>query len=186
MRSVFLLAAAATLFATSAFAQQTIPVGHFQSIELRGGGHVVLHNGPAQRVTLANGSTQFTSFHVEDQGNLVIDACNDDCPHQYDLRVDITTPEISGIAIEGGGEIDGAGDLHANHLNLAVNGGGHIDMRDVHVPTVEAAVNGGGHIETAPDSSLHAAVSGGGLIEYWGNPKVSSAVNGGGHVRQRS
>ena len=65
-------------------------------------------------------------------------------------------------------------------------GGGHIDMRAVHADTVDAAVDGGGHIQVYAANALHAAVSGGGRIQYWGNPQVSSAISGGGDVRQGS
>lgn len=187
MKSILLLAAAASLFATSALAGETINVGPFRAIELRGGGHVTLHHGDQQRVTLNAGSTQYTSFTIEDGQTLVIDACNHSCPNgEYDLRIDIATPDIRGVAIEGGGEIDGSADLPAGTLSAAVNGGGRIDMRAVHAGAVNAAVSGGGHILIFAGDRLHAAVSGGGRIEYWGNPQVTSAISGGGDVRQGS
>lgn len=187
MKPMLLLAAAASLFATSALAAETISVGPFRSVELRGGGHVTLHRGDAQRVVLDQGSTQYTSFRIEDGDKLVIDACNHDCPNgNYDLRIDIATPDIHGVAISGGGEIEGTADLPAHSLAAAVDGGGRIDMQAVHADTVNAAVNGGGHIKLFAQSTLHAAVSGGGLIQYWGNPHVSTAISGGGDVRQGS
>jgi hypothetical protein len=186
MKSILLLASAAALFATSALAGETIQTGAFRSIELRGGGHVTVHRGNAQRVVLNAGSTQYTSFRIEDGGSLVIEACgNASCPNgRYDLRVDIATPDLSGVAVDGGGQITGAADLPVHHLSAAVHGGGHIDMRAVQLSTADAAVEGGGHIQLSVNSSLHAAVNGGGLIEYSGHPRVSSAVNGGGDVRQ--
>ncbi|MGN6514458.1 MAG: GIN domain-containing protein [Rhizomicrobium sp.] len=187
MKSVFLLAAAISLFATSALGGETIAVGPFRSVELRGGGQVTIHRGDSQRVTLNRGSEQYTSFRIEDGNRLVIDACNTSCPNgEYDLRIDLATPDIRGVAIEGGGEIDGAADLPARNLSAAVNGGGRIDMRSVHAETVNAAVSGGGHIQIFATDKLRAAVSGGGRIEYWGNPQVSSAISGGGDVRQGS
>jgi hypothetical protein len=67
-----------------------------------------------------------------------------------------------------------------------VDGGGRIDMRAVHADSVDAAVSGGGHIKVYASRDLRAAVSGGGRIEYWGNPHISSAISGGGDVRQGS
>jgi len=187
MKSILLLAAATSLIATAALAGETVTVGPFRSIELRGGGQVVVHHGDTQRVTLVAGSTQYTSFTIEDGQTLVIDACDHSCPNgNYDLRIDIATPDIKGVAVNGGGDIRGSADLSAQRLGTAVNGGGNIDMRDVHADTVNAAVNGGGKIKVYAASNLHAAVSGGGLIQYWGNPHVSSAVSGGGDVRQGS
>lgn len=186
MKSTLFLASAIALLVTPALAGTTIAVGPFRSVELHGGGHVAIHRGDAQRVTLDAGSTQYTTFRVEDGGSLVIEACgNASCPNgRYDLRVDIATPDLSGVAVDGGGQITGAADLPIHHLSAAVHGGGHIDMRAVQLSTANAAVEGGGHIQLSVSSSLHAAVNGGGLIEYRGHPRVSSAVNGGGNVRQ--
>jgi hypothetical protein len=187
MKSILQLAAAASLITTAALAGETIPVGPFRSVELHGGGHVTIHRGAAQRVVLNAGSTKYTSFHIEDGDKLVIDACNRDCPNgEYDLRIDIATPDIHGVAIQGGGEIDGSADLPARNIAAAVNGGGRIDMHAVHADSVDAAVNGGGHIKVYAARDLRAAVSGGGRIEYWGNPHISSAISGGGDVRQGS
>src|SRR5690242_6185893 len=182
-----MLAAAASLFATSALAGETVSVGPFRSVELRGGGQVTIHRGDSQRVTLNRGSTQYTSFHIDDGDKLVIAACNSSCPSgEYDLRIDSATPDIHGVAVSGGGEIDGSADLPTRHLAAAVNGGGRIDMRAVHADAVSAAVNGGGHIKIFAGETLRAAVSGGGNIEYWGHPQVTSAISGGGDVREGS
>ena len=187
MKSILLLASAAVLFTAPAWAGETIAVGPFRQVELHGGGHVTIHRGNAQRVVLNAGSTQYTTFRIEDGDKLVIDACDNGCPSgQYDLSVDIATPDIHGVAIQGGGEIDGNADLPTKHLAAAVEGGGHIDMRAVHADTVDAAVDGGGHIQVYAANALHAAVSGGGRIQYWGNPQVSSAISGGGDVQQGS
>ncbi|MBS0272993.1 MAG: DUF2807 domain-containing protein [Proteobacteria bacterium] len=185
MKSLFLFATAASLLATSALAGETINVGPFRSVELRGGGHVTIHRGAAQRVTLINGTTQYTSFTIEDGQTLVIDACDRGCPSgDYNLDVDIATPDIGGVSVDGGGGITGSADLPTKRLNAAVDGGGHIDMRAVHADDVHAAISGGGHIQVYAASQLKAAVSGGGRIEYWGNPQVTSAISGGGHVSQ--
>ncbi|HEX4535058.1 MAG TPA: DUF2807 domain-containing protein [Rhizomicrobium sp.] len=181
-----LLFAATIAVPFAASAQTVIPVAPFKSVGLSGGGQVTLHSGPVQRVVLTAGSTQYTSFRNED-GNLSIDACNSSCPSgEYVLRIDITTPDIEGVAVEGGGGIIGDAGLPAHKLDAAVSGGGHIDMRAVHADAVNAAVDGGGHIQVYAQSSLHAAVSGGGRIEYWGHPHVDTAISGGGDVRSGS
>jgi hypothetical protein len=153
---------------------------------LRGGGHVVLKPGSVQRVTLLKGSTQYTRFHIDSGSDgLQIDACDARCPQHYDLEIEIVSPEINAIAVEGGGSIDAAGGFpRRNELSLAVSGGGSIDVRQMPASTVNAAVNGGGDIRTAPHTSLHAAVNGGGQILYWGNPSVAQAVTGGGSIER--
>jgi len=167
------------------FAGTNVPVAPFKSIGLRGGGHVILRHGTTQHVTLLKGSMQFTSFDI--RGNeLTISACNTNCPSHYDLEIDIVSPAIDGVAIEGGGAIKSQGDFpKQGKIAAAVSGGGAIDIRAMAADEVDAAVNGGGEIMTKPLHALHAAVNGGGEISYWGNPEVTSAVNGGGSVSKK-
>ncbi|HEY1614227.1 MAG TPA: DUF2807 domain-containing protein [Rhizomicrobium sp.] len=170
-----------------AHAQTVVPAPPFSSIELEGGGHIVLKHGNTQQIRLLKGSTEFTRFIVEERnpGKLRIEACNKDCPHQYDLEIEITTPDIQGVAISGGGAIESGAGFPAQHnLSAAVEGGGRIDMRAMSVANATAAVDGGGKIMIKADDELTAAIHGGGSIRYWGSPKVTEAVEGGGEVKQ--
>jgi hypothetical protein len=136
-----------------------------------------------QSVTLVKGSTQFTDLSVRADGKLVIDACNYQCPHEYELEIEITSPDISGVSIDGGGKIETQGAFPGqNELAAAVNGGGAVDVRAMAAQTVDAAVSGGGDIRVTAKDSLNAAVNGGGRITYSGNPAVKTAINGGGQV----
>ncbi|MDE2181781.1 MAG: DUF2807 domain-containing protein [Alphaproteobacteria bacterium] len=174
------------LIIAAAVAATPVSVGAFKSVHLNGGGHVVLHHGAKQQVTLLKGSTQFTRFEIRDGDTLVIDVCTADCPHNYQLEVDITAPNIEGAAINGGGEIEAQGTFpNQGHLNVAVSGGGEIDVRSIPADAVNAAINGGGEIRTSPRRTLQAAVNGGGEITYTGNPNVTSAVMGGGDVTKK-
>jgi len=188
-RTLFLAAAAtfaaASAFAASAWAGTAVPVGHFNGIELRGGGHVALRYGASQSVTLVSGSTDFTTFHIEEGNKLVIDACNDRCPNEYHLEIDIVSPEIRGVAIAGGGSIEAQGTFPSQHeVDAAVQGGGSIDIRALSSAAANAAVDGGGRIRLAPQRTLTAAVNGGGQITYSGDPAVTQAVSGGGSIRK--
>lgn len=186
MRTSSLLACAGVALSLStvcAAAEEMVSVPHFDSIELRGGGHVFLHHGPGERVALVAGSTHYTHFHVEDGRKLVIDACSEDCPSRYDLGIEITVPRLAAVAIDGGGKIEGAPGFPAQQtLAAAVDGGGDIDLGNVDVANATAAVEGGGHILVRADSVLTASVDGGGSIRYVGKAKVTTAINGGGSV----
>jgi hypothetical protein len=161
-----------------------IPVTGFDSVELRGGGHVVLRYGKSDRVTLLAGSTRYTKFHLEQGHNLVIDACNSDCTSLYHLEIEIVTPHLAAVAIDGGGHIESAPGFPAQGaIAAAVNGGGHIDLRSIAAANGTAAVSGGGHIRIRADQHLTAAVNGGGSIGYTGAGEVTTAINGGGSVR---
>lgn len=183
MRSILPLFAAVLAVSVPAFADETVPVPQFHSAELRGGGAVSVVPGPTQRVTIVEGSSQFTRIYVDPQGQLRIDTCNERCPREYHLRVVIQAPQVPGLAVKGGGQITtAAGFALQSSLAAAVNGGGRVDARSVDALRVSAAVNGGGELLVRPRASLAAAINGGGHIRYWGNPAISSAIRGGGAV----
>ena len=184
MRSIIPLFVAALAASAPALSLENVPVPGFRSVQLRGGGEVTVRPGPVQRVTIVDGSSQFTSLRVERNGQLRIDACNYRCPPHYRLRIEIQSPRVLDLAVSGGGAIGAAGGFAATgHLSAAVNGGGSIDARAIDAVNVSAAVNGGGHISVRPRHTLSAAVNGGGEVRYFGNPHVSMAVRGGGAVR---
>jgi hypothetical protein len=181
-RMTILTLAAAAAAAVPATAQTPVPVAPFTSVELRGGGSVTVRHGPRQSVTLVRGTTEMTRFTVGNDGKLRIDACVRSC-RNYDLRVEIVTPRIDGLAIAGGGTLRTEGDFPSQRsLAAAVNGGGVLDSRSVAARDVAASVNGGGAIRTRATGTLAASVNGGGAISYWGEPTVTQAVRGGGAV----
>jgi hypothetical protein len=160
-----------------------VPVPQFESVELRGGGMVMVVPGPVERVTILEGSGQFTRMRVARDGQLKIDTCDERCPPAYRLRVEIQSPRVPSLAVNGGGMITTvAGFAPESHFAAAVNGGGKIDARSVEATEVSAAVNGGGEVLVHPRRELSAAINGGGHVRYWGDPAVSSAIRGGGAV----
>ncbi len=184
IRTVVPLFAMALVASVPALASELVPVPHFDTVELRGGGNVVLVPGPAERVTIVEGSSRFTHVYVDRQGSLKIDVCDRDCPHEYRLRVEIQSPRVPTLAVDGGGAIEVASGFAPQHqLVAAVNGGGSIDSRPLNAGEVTAAVNGGGRLLVRAVSRLTGAVRGGGTVRYWGNPEVTSAIDGGGSVR---
>jgi hypothetical protein len=162
-----------------------VPLPRFDSVQLEGGGDVSLVPGPVQRVTILNGSTQVTQFHVRRGGQLEIEACNERCPHNYNLRIQIESPNVPDVAVNAGGTIVAQrGFAPQREIAVAVSAGGRIDLRAVDADDVSAAVNAGGDIYVRPRRTLSAAVNAGGDIHYSGRPQVSMAVSGGGDVRR--
>ena len=186
--SQLLLAAAALsglLSSPSTFASTAVPVGAFDSVALKDGGHVILRHGAAQRVTLLEGSTQYTSIRIDESNprQLVIDSCRHQCPRDYRIEVEIVTPEIRGVSVSDGGSIESAAGFPSQvKIAAAVADGGKIDVRSIAADEASAAINDGGKILLKAQSRLTAAVNDGGAIVYSGDPKVSSAINDGGSV----
>jgi hypothetical protein len=183
MRPILPLLTLGSLLAAPAIASEAVSVPGFRSVELHGGGRVTVVPGSTQRVTILEGSSRFTRMHVEGNGQLRIDTCNEQCPRQYRLTVQIQSPAVPDLAVSGGGIISAVGGFRPqSRLATAVNGGGRIDARAVEGGNVSAAVNGGGEVLVRPRSLLSAAVNGGGVVRYWGNPTINMAVHGGGAV----
>jgi hypothetical protein len=188
-RKPFIAAALASILAAQAApAAAPVALPRFEGIELRGGGSIVVRQGVAQRVTLIEGNRSHTGIKVEPRGRnglarLVVDACKVQCPRDYRLRIEIVTPDVSAVAVNGGGRIDVArGFSPRGHVAAAVNGGGRIDLRALPGRDVAASVNGGGHLQVTATRTLAASVNGGGAILYWGDPQVASSIRGGGAV----
>jgi len=178
---IFLLSLAVS---APAMAVEVVPVPQFQAIELRGGGELQLRQGPVQRVTLLDGSRQFTNVSVEREGKLRIDACNARCPQHYRLRIEVQSPRVPGLGVSGGGSIRAAGGFAVqDEIAVGVNGGGKVDVRGVEGRDVAVGVNGGGQVLVRARSTLAVGVNGGGEVRYLGHPKVTSAIDGGGTVR---
>lgn len=177
-------AAAALLAVPTAGAQTPIQVPRFDSVQLRGGGDLVIRHGAQQRVTMLSGDRSLAGFDVERDGTLVIRACRTSCRHQ-NLRVEIVTPEVDAVAIHGGGTIRAEGAFPTeDNFAVAIAGGGAIDVRAVPARNVAASINGGGRIRTAAASTLAASIRGGGAIYYTGDPAKSVSIDGGGSVER--
>ncbi|MGZ8346238.1 MAG: GIN domain-containing protein [Allosphingosinicella sp.] len=185
MKTIFLTAGAALALACTiapAAAQTPVPLPAFDSVQLNGGGTIRIRHGARQSVTLVRGDLATSRFTVDDEGRLIVRACVASC-RNYRLEVEIVTPELDAIAINGGGSVRAEGAFPASdNLAIAVNGGGAIDVAAIDSGSVAAAVRGGGEIRTHARSSLAASISGGGAIRYLGNPSVTSSVRGGGSV----
>jgi hypothetical protein len=80
MRSFLPLFAMSLVASAPALAAETMPVPGFRSIELRGGGEVMLSRGPAQRVTIVDGTSRFNRMQVGRDRKKRIDACNQRSP----------------------------------------------------------------------------------------------------------
>ena len=188
LRSITPLFAMAFFASVPALASEPIALPHFDSVELSAGGDLTIVPGPVQRVTLVNGSSEFTHFRVRDGGKLEIrTSCNDRCPHNYNLQIRIESPEVPDVAVNAGGTIIAQrGFSPQRNLSAAVQAGGTIDLRAIEADEVSAAIDAGGDIYVRPRRALNAAVNAGGDVHYSGNPQVSMAVANGGDVRRES
>lgn len=181
------LALAALLLSSAAFAGTSVPVAPFSTVQLNGGGHVIVRSGPQQRVTLLKGDPKISRIVVHGD-QLDISPCSSwSYRCYYNLEVEVVSPNIKGLSIHGGGEIEAQGSFAKQAvLDLQLHGGGDIHAAAIPAETVNAAVFGGGDIITKPITNLNAQVHGGGDITYIGHPPhVASQTFGGGSISSK-
>ncbi|HEY5337156.1 MAG TPA: DUF2807 domain-containing protein [Rhizomicrobium sp.] len=194
MKTTLLLSmlAAAALLATDASADTTVPVGHFHSVTIEGMGHVTFVHGAQQRVVLKAGDTTNTQISVKDGGDLVFKSCpskgwfgwNSSCPSGYDLQVEITTPELSGVVIDGSGKIDSTGTFAPQpKLDVEINGSGNVDLAGIPAGASAVAIHGSGKVRIDARDALDVEIAGSGSVLYAGNPHISQTIMGSGEVK---
>jgi hypothetical protein len=187
IRTILPALALVALAPSAAFAEQSINVPPFRSIELHGGGEATLRHGDRQRVVLIKGDHQSAQIRVTRDGNLLLSPCGGDhhwCWGQHTLEVEVTTPSVVAIAVHGGGDLKAeAGFPEQPSLSLSVHGGGNADVRALPVQNVSAEVHGGGDARVRAERTLTADVHGGGEVRFWGRPEVHSSTHGGGEVK---
>lgn len=183
--------AAATLLclAAVAAAQNAVSVGPFRSIEVNGGARVLVRHAAVQQVRVLQGNARISSIHLADAkgggGKLIVDTCPNSCPIGYRLIVQVDTPDVGGLGVNGDGRIDVApGFPRRDSLAVGVNGKGSVDARAIAAGQISAGLNGSGEISLGPVDRLIAGLNGKGRILYRGHPRLTSGVQGGGRVEQ--
>lgn len=157
----------------------------FTAIELHDGGHVIVRNGPAQRVNLSPGAAKHANVTVSANGALVIRGCRQNCPRGFKLNVEIVTPSIARILVSDGGSIAIATPFPAQPtLTAVVNSGGIIDARALRAEAATAQVRSGGVILLRAEHTLDASVVDGGRIVYWGRPAARTFIDRGGAIEK--
>lgn len=185
-KQLIAIAAMGTALSAPAAAETVVSLPRFEAVSLQGGGRVILRHGSQQKVTIVQGDPNVTRFSVDDR-SLAIEACENNCPASYRLVVEVVSPSLSALAIQGGGTIEAQGAFpDRGSLALSIQGGGTIDAQAIDARQVAASVVGGGNIRTKATKSLAASVRGGGNITYTGSPSVATSIRGGGNVRPAS
>ncbi|MGN6514460.1 MAG: GIN domain-containing protein [Rhizomicrobium sp.] len=191
MKRILLLSATAALFTTGAYADTTVAVGRFHSVTIEGMGHVTFVHGAQQHVVLKEGDTNNTQVYVKD-GDLVFKSCpgkgmfglNSSCPAGYNLVVEITTPDLSAVEIDGSGKIDSRGAFpRQGKLDVEINGSGNVDLMGIAAGTSSVAIHGSGKVHVNAQENLSVEIAGSGQVVYGGHPHVSQTILGSGEVK---
>ena len=165
-------------------AVQVFPVGNFEGIEAHNGAHVVVRQGPVQRVSMPQSDSGCTRVSVASGGRLVINRSGDSCREGERTPIEIETPRLRAVSVANGGTLQTLGAFPAQaSIRVAVEQGGTIDIRSLTSDQVIASVYSGGRIFLKSRKTLDATVESGGAVTYWGDPEdVRRSVHHGGVV----
>jgi hypothetical protein len=176
----------------------------FHAVELAGTLEVDVTVGKAQTVQVSGEADLLAKVTtVVKDGVLVVDT-ERNMRRRHRLRVSVTVPDLSSVALSGTGEmkiagisnqsfamsLPGTGQLSINgstsSLRVVVDGTGQINAKDLAAKSAKVEVNGTGSAVLRVSDSLEANVTGTGSIDVHGKPaRVKKSVSGVGSIHIR-
>jgi hypothetical protein len=121
------------------------------------------------------------------------------------LKITISMPDLSGLAIAGSGairtqdnfdmktfkaSIAGSGDIickgTAEEVNASIAGSGDLKLSEVEAVNVEVSIAGSGDALVHATENLKVSIAGSGDVRYKGNPRLKSSVAGSGSINSLS
>lgn len=183
MKFAILLASTAMLVAAPAFAQQTVTLAHFDSVNATDGADVSIRHGAVQQVMILKGDAQTSRVEVQD-GKLAIATCRHlACPWHYQLKVAVITPGLRGVSADNGADILAEGSFPAQTaLSANADDGGDLDLRAIPAAHAEANAKDGGEVQLQATASLNATATDGGEVKYSGKPSLNMRSDDGGEI----
>ena len=197
------LLATATLFAQGS--KKTIETDNFTSIGLglpvtvyvTKGANKVEVEGPASAVEKMKFEAKGNSLNIERDENLRT-------WKGEGVKVYISMPNISGLAIGGSGSIivqdafnemgdldlsiGGSGDIEiggkAKNVNVSIAGSGDIKASNLSGNKCDVSIAGSGDAKVGEMKALEVSIAGSGDVGYKGEPKVSKSIVGSGGVKK--
>ena len=119
-----------------------------------------------------------------------------------DVRIEVPVSSLSGVEIDGSGDVDvrgideerlellvrGAGDVTAtgtvDHLDATIEGAADAELDELAARTAKVTVEGAADADLRVSEELDVTVDGAGDVTYRGDPIVRSLVEGAGGLRQ--
>jgi hypothetical protein len=182
---------------------QTREVAEFTRVELESWAEVRITIAPerAVKVTADDNLIDAVRTRVEN-GRLVIDHKPGSYNHRVKVVVEVATPVLHAVELEGSGDmivrgldaanfeatLAGSGSITASgkcdSLKAVVAGSGDIRMFEVVARNAAASIAGSGKAQVHAHDRLSAEISGSGDIRYRGKPSVVSTISGSGTIKR--
>jgi hypothetical protein len=168
------LLAALTLLtgAGPAVAQRSFPVRGFDQVELAAAGSVEVHPGTEVRVEADGDPRLLDRLDIHTNGTVLVIGWRQGAPvsinHGQKLRISVTMPRVTGVALSG------AGSIRVDRADVAdftatMRGAGSISLPALHARMVRLEMRGAGQINAAGTADrMEARMSGVGSIDAAG------------------
>lgn len=124
----------------------------FESISLDGSFDVDLRQGDEHQIVVTGDDNILDFFeYAIRNGNCQL-SLEDGCYKNYDLKVEITTPNLEGIFLDGSGNIRVSDFENVRNLEVVLDGSGNIYFKDLNQLTnAQFTINGSGNIALTKD-----------------------------------
>ena len=182
-------------------AAQARSVGAFTGVDLAGSNIVSIKVGASRSVVVHADDNLLKRVTTEVHAGRLVVGNTGSFSTKSPMRVDVTTPSLSTLALSGSGivtvtgvtgarlgiELPGSGVIRAGgtvtRLDVSVAGSGDAELQGLTAKVVHATVAGSGRVVVTATDTLDASIPGSGAIMYGGNPAhVTTHVTGSGAV----
>jgi hypothetical protein len=181
------------------FTTETREVGHFDSIQVRGGAQLHITIGAPASLTIEGSEEAVRRIDAEVDGNTlrIQTGRKEWLMDSARLTLRVTLPKLEELQLQGGNdvrvqgfaggdtriEIEGAANLkalgHVDGLVVQLSGAGRADLRNLIAKEATVTVDGVGSVHVHATESLDATMNGVGAILYSGTPReVNTAMRG--------
>lgn len=191
-----------TLIGSGVERTEVRPVVDFKKIRVEGSADVIATIGSTTSLSVTGDDNLIPYVTtVVEGGVLVVDMKPGSYHWRHGLRVEVTTPTLENVSIDGsadvnvnglsggsfGVDISGSGSLRGfgsvDKLTVSVSGSGDLRLYDVVAREVHVTISGSGDAQVHATDTLIAEVSGSGDIRYRGNPRNPRlSISGSGSV----
>ena len=147
--------------------ERSFDLQDFSAIEVTGGWQIMVTEGDSYEVTVSADEALMEHLIVERQGDaLRVGADRWRWSSEGRLRLEVTTPRLSRIDVDGGADVRLSG-LQTESLRIDIDGAGNITAADARVERLTVEVDGAANVDFVESSVVNADIrmSGAGNVE---------------------
>lgn len=183
-------------------------VGTFSGIDVSSDIDVYLSQGPAEPIRVEGQDNILNVVETYVRNNeLVIRTKPGVILRRHEqIRIYITTPELSSVEISGSALVEGRTDWHVNDFKIDISGSGKLDMALYDTENLDSEISGSGNLYLQGDTRTHdidisgsgdvhafdlasqqanAHISGSGSCELQVSNKLEAKISGSGKIRYK-